>query len=144
MAEKFNCWKCGNKLIDVILPMSRREECTSCAADQHVCKMCEFYDGNSRGSCNEERAESVSDSGRANFCDYFKPSNGSFKATARIKSEQAKAKFAALFSDDPADSASETSTSEYMQESPGQNAKDIAPLTSKQLAEQKLRDLLGS
>lgn len=114
----------------VILPMSRREECPDCAADQHVCKMCEFYDSKSRGTCHEERAESVSDTERANFCDYFKPSNCAFNAAASKKSEDAKARFAALFGDEP---DSRTSSVED----------DEKPLSPAQIAEQKLRDLLG-
>ena len=96
MSNDFACWKCGEQLKDVILPMSRREECGKCRSDQHVCKMCEFYK-NSR--CDEERAESVSDPERANFCDYFKPSSGAFRDADLEKAREAKRKLAALFGD---------------------------------------------
>ncbi|MFT5313107.1 MAG: hypothetical protein ACI8Z9_001592 [Paraglaciecola sp.] len=124
-----------------MLPMSRREECPGCNADQHVCKMCVHYDSRNRGSCNEERAESVSDRERANFCDYFKPSNGAFNAASLKQTQDAKAKFAALFGDEPTDKAVEVSPAADMQESPDQKVPEA--LSSKQLAEQKLRDLLG-
>jgi hypothetical protein len=103
--------------------------------------MCDFYDSKSYVGCNEERAESVSDSERANFCDYFTPSNKVFKARDRMKSAEAKAKFAALFGDEPVDNIAYTHTAPDAQETPDQHTSE--PLTSKQLAEQKLRDLLG-
>ena len=124
-----------------MLPMSRREECANCSADQHVCKMCAFYDDKRRGSCNEERAESVADTERANFCDYFKPSNGTFNPASHKKAEDAKAKFAALFGDEQVDNEANESSGAESQESSGQKA--LEPLSAKQLAEQKLRDLLG-
>lgn len=54
----------------MILPVSRREECASCRAEIHVCRMCRHY-SSSRDRCLEERAEDQSDFTRANFCDYF-------------------------------------------------------------------------
>ncbi|GAA6184777.1 MULTISPECIES: hypothetical protein [Alteromonadaceae] len=125
--SELTCWKCGNRLTDVIFPMSRREECANCGADQHVCKMCKDYDG--RGGCNEPRAEQVSDPEKANFCDYFSPSGKTFAQTQDHKAQHAKAQLAALFGEEP-------------------EVKDVAEsedkqLTPAQIAEQKLRDLLG-
>ena len=96
MSDGFNCWKCGKALQGVILPMSRREECTHCGADQHVCKMCMYFQ---RGRCEEDLAESVSDEERANFCDYFKPAGDAYKAADLEKAREAKRKLAALFGD---------------------------------------------
>jgi hypothetical protein len=124
MADSFTCWKCGNNLVDVILPMSRQEACLTCTADQHVCKMCIFYDG--RGTCEEEQAEDVSDRERANFCDYFKPSSKLHSVTSQHNTDNAKAKFAALFGDSV----------------PEQDSTEGA-LSPAELAEKKLRDLLG-
>jgi hypothetical protein len=86
--------------------------------------MCVFYDG--RGGCDEERAEDVSDTERANFCDYFKPSTSAFKKTDKEKSTAAKAKFAELFGDP-------LPSNEPIDDS----------LTSAELAEKKLREMLG-
>jgi hypothetical protein len=122
--SEFICWKCNAALVNVILPMSRREECTACSADQHVCKMCIFYDGNK--GCNEDQAEDVSDMERANFCDYFKPQILSKNLVVKSKSEQAKADFAALFGD----------------EIPEQNQEDKL-LSPAELAEKKMRDMLN-
>lgn len=124
MSNQFICWKCSEPLVNVILPMSRREECAKCSADQHVCKMCTFYDGD-RG-CNEEQAEEVSDTEKANFCDYFKPKVLTKNPLVTSKSEQAKADFAALFGG----------------EIPEKNQDDNS-LSATELAEKKLRDMLN-
>ena len=124
MSNQFVCWKCGAELINVILPMSRREECATCTADQHVCKMCEFYDN--RGRCDEERAEDVSDHERANFCDYFKPKHNTFLSSTQDKSAAAKAQLAELFGDPIPEDVNEDGS-----------------LTPAERAEKKLRDMLG-
>jgi hypothetical protein len=124
MSENYQCWHCGNPLAELILPMSRREECSGCTKDQHVCKMCVFYDG-ARG-CNEEQAEDVSDIERANFCDYFKPKPDTFTPPVKNKSTAAKAKLAELFGDPL----------------PEQDTSNQG-LTPAELAEKKLREMLG-
>lgn len=124
MTKRFNCWQCGKPLLDVILPMSRREECSYCHADQHVCKMCTDYE--ERKGCTEDRAESVSDREKANFCDYFAPAQKVHKASGPNKSDLAKAKLAALFGDPPPEIEETDST-----------------LSPQQLAEKKLREMLG-
>jgi hypothetical protein len=73
------CWKCGAELKGVILPLSRREVCAACNAEQHVCKLCRHYDPRVADMCREERAETVSNKERANFCDYFDPRAGAYK-----------------------------------------------------------------
>ena len=120
-----NCWKCFSPLTDLILPMSRREECASCHADQHVCLMCEHY-SQSKG-CEEDRAESVSDTSRANFCDYFELRSRNLSRPDTSKADKAKAELARLFSD----------------EAPEPTATDTS-LSPKELAEKKLRELLGN
>lgn len=129
MVDSFNCWKCGAELQNVILPMSRREECHVCSADQHVCKMCKHFDHRQR--CNEDRAETVSDTEKANFCDYFSPSGKMFEKVGNQKAVDAKDKLAALFGDEPEDAP------------PSESAAKLKELTPAEIAEQKLRDLLG-
>ena len=127
MSNEFVCWKCKEDLINVILPMSRREECDKCKADQHVCNMCLYCVS---GRCEEERAEHISNTERANFCDYFKPSNAAFKTIDKQKSDKAKAQLAELFGDpivEPID---------------GQASSD-ENLSPAELAEKKLREMLG-
>lgn len=122
MSNEFTCWKCGNALIDVILPMSRREECDHCKADQHVCNMCLYF---VRGRCDEESAEHISDTEKANFCDYFKPGNKVFKTADNQKAAKAKAELAALFGDEVPE-----------------KTQDDGSLSATELADKKLRDML--
>ena len=127
MFNEFVCWKCKEDLINVILPMSRREECNKCKADQHVCNMCLYYVS---GRCEEERAEHISNTELANFCDYFKPSNTAFKTVDKQKSDKAKAQLGELFGDpiiEPID---------------GQASSD-ENLSPAELAEKKSREMLG-
>ena len=130
MAQQFHCWQCGAELKNVILPMSRREECSACRSDQHVCKMCQHFD--SKGFCREDRAEYQSSLEKANFCDYFAPATDAYVAADKQKAQSAKAQLAALFGD-PVDEPTEKDAS-----------KDESPaLTPAEIAEQKLRDMLG-
>ncbi len=106
MSDELMCWKCGAALQGVILPMSRREECAACGADQHVCKMCRHYAPQRAGQCTEDRAEDVADKERANFCDYFSPREGAFRgaqggATVASADAAVRAQLAELFGDEP-------------------------------------------
>jgi hypothetical protein len=123
MSNEFFCWKCAEHLINVILPMSRREECDKCKADQHVCNMCLYF---VKGRCEEERAEYISNTEKANFCDYFKPNNKIFKTLDKQKSDKAMAELAALFGDELPE-----------------KSQDDESLSPAELAEKKLRDMLN-
>ena len=50
-----------------------RESCDHCGADLHICKNCRFYDPSAYNECRESSAERVTDSERANRCDWFSP-----------------------------------------------------------------------
>lgn len=116
MSEELVCWRCGAALVGVILPMSRREECAACGADQHVCKLCRHYAPGRAGECDEERAEVPSDRESANFCDWFEPRAGAFRSGAAAAGGAA-AELAALFGDQPpAAGADEPSESERAEE----------------------------
>jgi hypothetical protein len=95
--EALVCWKCGAPLKGVPLPLSRRAECPQCHAELHVCRLCQLYDPRVEGKCREERAEEVRDKERANFCDYFKPRPGAYRAQDLAKSQAAKSRVDALF-----------------------------------------------
>jgi hypothetical protein len=131
MSNKFVCWKCKEDLINVILPMSRREECDKCKADQHVCNMCLYYVS---GRCEEDRAEHISNTERANFCDYFKPSNTAFETIDKQKSDKAKAQLAELFGD--------PIVAPIVEQIAGQASSDES-LSPAELAEKRLREMLG-
>ena len=133
MPDTYPCWKCGKPLEGLILPMSRREECSHCGADQHVCRMCIHFDGKGRGDCSEERAELVSDRERANFCDYFSPSQTAFSGQYEDKAAKAKAELAALFGEEPEPAAES-------RHNPQDEQKELTPA---EIAERKLREMLG-
>ena len=67
----FCCWRCGELVADVLLPLSRTEMCPHCRADLHVCRQCTFYDTSKASACREPVAEHVNDKTRANFCGYL-------------------------------------------------------------------------
>lgn len=52
------------------------EECNACGADLHVCLNCAHYDPSAYNECRESNAERVTDRGRGNRCEYFRPGEG--------------------------------------------------------------------
>jgi hypothetical protein len=70
------CFSCG-KPLNLAGEVSRREECSSCRVDVHVCKNCSFYDRSAYNECRESQADVVREKDRANFCDYFQLSTKS-------------------------------------------------------------------
>jgi hypothetical protein len=91
-----DCWKCGAPLVDTPLPVGRAEYCRACRAEIHACRMCRFYDLSKARQCAEPVAEPVQDKTRANFCGYFEPVAGRFKA-ASPTAGSARAALDALF-----------------------------------------------
>jgi hypothetical protein len=102
MAGELVCWKCGASLRSLPLPLSRLAECPACKAEQHVCRLCRFYDPRTTRQCSEIRAEEVINKERANYCDWFKPRPNAFDARAQAKAAGAKSKLDALFGGAPA------------------------------------------
>ena len=76
-----------------------REQCPSCSADLHVCKMCAFYDPRVARQCREDGADDVTDKERPNFCDWFKPSEAAFDPARKSEADAAKTALNALFGD---------------------------------------------
>lgn len=68
------CFSCKKK-IHILSPIQRRDECEQCGADLRACLNCKFYDKSSYNECRENSADRVKEKDRANFCDYFTPSN---------------------------------------------------------------------
>ena len=101
MNVEFNCWACGEPLSDLILPLSRREECAECGVDQHVCRMCLSFDANVARQCLEDRAEDVSNKETANFCDYFAPNSKADARKSQGKNSDVNGQLAALFGEAP-------------------------------------------
>ena len=80
MSHDLVCWKCGNSLAALSLPLMRADACPKCRAELHVCKMCVDYDTRVAHQCREPTADEVSDKTRANFCGHFKPRPGAYAA----------------------------------------------------------------
>ncbi len=113
MAKPLVCWKCGAPLTDEPLPLSRRAECRQCRAELHVCRLCIHFDPRVSGQCREDRAETVSDKTRANFCEWFKPRADAFQPAGTDQAAQARAALAALFgetADTPAEPSPDPAT----------------------------------
>lgn len=87
------CFSCGltNAPGDRV---GRRDECSQCGADLHVCKNCRFYDPQAYNECKETSADVVREKERSNFCDFFEPGDGTHEAS---KKDELLAQAEALF-----------------------------------------------
>ena len=100
MAHSIACYRCGESLATLTLPLSRQDQCPACSADLHVCKMCVHFDRNVPRQCREDGAEDVTEKERTNFCDWFKPSDTAFDPSRKAEADAAQDALAALFGDD--------------------------------------------
>ena len=91
------CWRCGKDLAELSLPLSRLDECPACQVHLHVCRMCEYYAPAVVKGCREDGADEVREKQRANFCDWFRPSEHAFDGAIAAESQRAAAKLDALF-----------------------------------------------
>ena len=114
--SKLVCWSCGASLADVPLPFTRLEQCKTCRADLHVCRLCRFYNPNISDKCDHELAEPAREVTVANFCHYFRPRPGAFQADNKGKSDAALTQLKSLFGE----SASQAQTSDN-EDSAGQD-----------------------
>lgn len=93
------CWKCHEDT--GLISLARTDECPSCHADLHVCRMCDFYERGAHNDCREPSAEFTPDKEHANFCDFFRPclkSSGAGKSGGADGKAQARSAFDVLFS----------------------------------------------
>ena len=88
MAHDLKCWRCGEPLAKLSLPIARLDECPKCRVHVHVCRMCISFAPRKPKGCSEDDALEVRDKKAANFCDYFKPSPRAFNS-AEVEAEQA-------------------------------------------------------
>ncbi|MDJ0653876.1 MAG: hypothetical protein QNJ40_06975 [Xanthomonadales bacterium] len=103
-----DCWNCGTKLEDLILPVSRREACRHCRAEIHVCRMCTRFRAGRAVWCAEDRAEPPRETELANFCDYFEPNPDAYQPADASADDKARAQLDALFGDAPATGQAES------------------------------------
>lgn len=67
-----NCFSCHNPTeLEVGRKILRHEECPTCGASMHCCKMCKYYDQTAYNECRESIAERIVDKEKANFCEFF-------------------------------------------------------------------------
>lgn len=97
--QKAHCYQCGEALTAMILPVSRREECPSCRAEVHVCRMCLHYRANRQQWCAEDRAEPPSSTERANFCDYYALNENAWSGQGENPDQASLDQLSALFDD---------------------------------------------
>ncbi len=70
------CFHCNKELdLSPNTNVGRKETCSSCYADIHVCKMCIHYDKSAYNECKEPMADRIVEKEKSNFCDYFKLGN---------------------------------------------------------------------
>lgn len=92
-----NCYFCKKKL-ELPDQVGRRDDCSYCGADLHICYNCKFYDKASYNECKEPQAERVVDKEKSNFCDYFSPQSFSDQDSSGLNAaDEAKKKLEALF-----------------------------------------------
>ena len=103
MSQRLSCYRCGYSLDALPLPLGRRDECPSCVAELHVCRMCLMYDPREPTGCTEEDALEVLDKAHANFCDYFKPNPDAHSPGLMQAHNRAASELAALFGEAPPD-----------------------------------------
>jgi len=99
MAHNIRCYRCGESLAALSLPLSRQDECPSCRNYLHVCRMCVHFDPRVPRQCREDGADEVGDKDRLNFCDWFRESESAFDPGRKDEEDAAKAALEALFGD---------------------------------------------
>jgi hypothetical protein len=97
MPVTLHCYRCGESLAALSLPLTRLDECPKCRAQLHVCSMCERFAPRLPKGCTEDDAPDVRDKKSANFCDYFKPNANAYDSGAQAAEQAAKAQLDALF-----------------------------------------------
>lgn len=97
MPHDLSCWKCGGSLAALSLPLRRLDECPTCRAELHVCRLCVDYEPRVAKHCREPTAEEVRDKTRANFCDHFKPRAGAYVAPDTASVDAARVELERLF-----------------------------------------------
>ena len=109
MAEALQCWKCGASIDELPVPLGRLAECSICKTDQHVCRMCEFYDTSVAKACKEPIADEVHNKLRSNFCGYFQARPGAYIPPDQSAANLARIQLDGLFGE-PAGETDEVSS----------------------------------
>jgi hypothetical protein len=105
MPETISCYRCGESLEKLSLPLSHRDECPACTVHVHVCRMCIYFDRQAPRQCLEDGADDVTDKEKINFCDWFKPSTNAFDPVRAGQEARARNELESLFGEEAADQA---------------------------------------
>ena len=108
MEHRIACYRCGESLAEMSLPLSRQDECPHCQVYLHVCRMCRYYDRNVPRQCLEDDADDVVEKERLNFCDYFAPAENAFDPAEKAAAAEAKQALDSLFGQGDAPAAPDT------------------------------------
>jgi hypothetical protein len=93
---QYFCHACAKQVVLLGKP-GRRDECSHCGAELHVCLNCELYDPRLTRGCREPQADEVRDLARANFCSWFTFRSGAPEGNKQSEQDKAKSAFEALF-----------------------------------------------
>ena len=132
--EGFSCWRCGERLRDADLPVSRHSYCAACHEPLHCCRMCRFFSEQTREACLHDAAEPPGEKETANFCDFFRPGSAGPDAARDLRNEGARQKLNSLFGE-AADAADPDDR---------RGSSDPAPGPGPDLARARLDDLFDS
>ena len=121
------CWNCNASLEALPRPITRHMNCPQCFEDLHCCRLCRHFIDNATNPCADDRAEPPVHKEGANFCDFFRPAFGSYRAGANERQAQAKSRLGALFAEPAGESEGEP--------------KDDAPATPEDDARRRLDEL---
>lgn len=98
MAQELVCWNCGHGLASLPLPISRHANCDACFEVIHCCRMCIHFRPNDPITCDHDRTDPPVIKESANFCEYFSPADGRYRARVD-RSAAAKTQLDSLFGD---------------------------------------------
>jgi hypothetical protein len=74
-SDSYHCFACGAEY-SFVERVGRRDTCTKCDSDLHVCRNCRHFNPKAHNECDETQAEWVREKSRANYCEYFEPRRG--------------------------------------------------------------------
>lgn len=90
-----NCFSCGAELKNVG-KVFRSTVCPNCDTDVHCCLNCDNYDTAAHNKCREPQSEWIADREKANYCDFFTPSQKSIQPVIKQR-DSARLDFDNLF-----------------------------------------------
>lgn len=103
MAASIVCWKCGAEISNLLLPIGRYTQCSTCKADLHICIACQNYNPKMISKCDHPSGEVTQDLKLANYCEYFSPQANAYNSAQSTANDDARGRLEALFNRDSKD-----------------------------------------